>query len=374
MFIEKKDPFSLKTKFFLKPGYPCRVDYNILRAGLTRHNQKHKDPYTSWFACFHIPIWKETGGFFGFDAELKVPIISKEFDFFARTFKKTETNDKWQLSRPENGAIVVLSGDDFADYYEKWGGEVGLLFNDGGTLVIESIVSFERDISLEAKSLPSLFRGDNKWKKNPAIDEGNRLAARINLTIDTRDESGWKYNGWKLNLLFEKGIGDGPGEFSYAAFNVNIASYNELPAGLKFDVGCKLFSSFNELPRQLTHSISGYTGIRGLGDDPFTVHRGDRLALLSGELRKEIPELPFLKILFARADLLLFSDIGILVDSENKKTPLGFLSRPFNKWKKTVGIGISGRSFLPYIGVYLAEDVDRDGFSPRLIIRAQRSF
>ena len=374
VFIKKEDPRALKTKFSLKPGYPCRVDYNILRTGLTRYNPKHKDPYTSWHARLHIPIWKKTGGFFGFDAELKVPIVSGRFDFVARAFKKTDTNDKWQSSRLENGTAIILSGDDFADYYEKRGGEAGLVIKAGKTLVIESFLSFESDISLSAGSMPSLFRGDRKWRKNPDIDEGERFAARINLIFDTRDETGWKYNGWRLGLLFEKGIADGPGKFSYSAFNLDVARYTELPAGLKFDLGCKLFSSFDKLPRQLTHSVSGYTGIRGLRDDPFTVHRGDRLALLSGELRSGLPELPLLRILFTRADLLLFSDIGILVDSENKKAPLGFLSSPFNKWKKTVGIGVSGNSFLPYLGIYLAEDLDSNDFSPRVIIRAQRSF
>ena len=374
VFIEKKDPLALETKLSLKPGHPCRVDYNVLRAGLARHNPKHKDPYTSWYARLHIPIWKKTGGFFGFDAELKVPITSKKLFFVARAFKKTDTNDKWQLSRLENGTAVILSGDDFADYYEKRGGEAGLLMKAGKNLVIESLLSFERDISLSVRSMPSLFRGDNKWKINPDIDEGENLAARINLTLDTCDETGWKYNGWRLGLLFEKGIADGPGKFSYSAFNLDIARYNELPAGLKFDLGCKLFSSFDKLPRQLTYSISGYTGIRGLRDDPFPVHRGDRLALFSGELRSGLPELPLLRILFTRADFLIFSDIGILVDSENKKAPLGFLSSPFNKWKKSIGIGISGNSFLPYLGIYLAEDLDSSNFSPRVIIRAQRSF
>jgi hypothetical protein len=98
VFIKKEDPLALKTKFSLKPGYPCRVDYNVLRVGLTRYNQRHKDPYTSWYALLHIPIWKETGGFLGFDMELKIPTDSEKFEFVARAFKKTETNDKWQIS------------------------------------------------------------------------------------------------------------------------------------------------------------------------------------------------------------------------------------------------------------------------------------
>lgn len=374
VFIKKEDPYALKTKYSLKPGYPCRVDYNIVRAGLERHNNKHKDPYISWYARLLVPIWKETGGFLGFNAQMKIPFYSEEFDFVARAFKKTVTNDKWQLSRLENGAIVELCGDDFADYYEKRGGEIGFIYDSGEALSVESVLSFENDISLKARSIPSIFRGDDKFRVNPAIDDGKRLSLRIDLNFDTRDESGWKYDGWKLDFLFEKGIADGPGDFSYSAFKMNTNRYNEITEGFKFDVGFKLFSSFDEIPRQLTHSINGYGGIRGVEDYPFTVHRGDRLALVSGELRSELPKLPLLDILFTRAELLLFSDIGILTDSDNKHSPFGFLSKSFEEWRKSAGVGISGKSFLPYIGIYVAEDLESENFTPRIIIRAQRSF
>ncbi|HMA77495.1 MAG TPA: BamA/TamA family outer membrane protein [Candidatus Krumholzibacteriaceae bacterium] len=374
LFIKKEDPHALKTKYSLKPGYPCRVDYNILRAGFERHNNKHKDPYTSWYARLLVPIWKETGGFLGFNAQIKIPFFSEKLNFVARAFKKTATNDKWQLSRLENGAIVEICGDDFADYYEKRGGEIGVIYDSGNTLTVESVLLFENDISLKARSIPSIFRGDDKFRENPAIDDGKRVSLRIDLNFDNRDESGWKYGGWKLGFLFEKGIADGPGDFSYSAFKMITNRYNEIKGGFKFDVGFKLFSSFDEIPQQLTHSINGYGGIRGVEDYPFTVHRGDRLALLSGELRRDLPKLPFLDILFTRAELLLFSDIGILADSNNKGSPLGFLSKSFEEWRKSAGVGISGKSFLPYIGIYIAEDIESKNFTPRIIVRAQRSF
>jgi hypothetical protein len=37
-------------------------------------------------------------------------------------------------------------------------------------------------------------------------------------------------------------------------------------------------------------------------------------------------------------------------------------------------LGISGESFMPYLGLYVAQDLDRDRFEPRVILRFERSF
>ena len=80
------------------------------------------------------------------------------------------------------------------------------------------------------------------------------------------------------------------------------------------------------------------------------------------------------KTIFSRWDLLLFSDIGILASAENKEAPFRFLTNSSDVWKKTVGAGISGESLLPYIGFYVAQDLDAERLEPRYILRFNRSF
>ena len=72
--------------------------------------------------------------------------------------------------------------------------------------------------------------------------------------------------------------------------------------------------------------------------------------------------------------LLAFADAGYLTMAESPRSPFGFLDGSLGDWKKSVGIGISGESLVPYLGIYAAQDLDAGSFSPRFIIRIERSF
>lgn len=373
-FRKIENPASLHIEQSVKPGTPSRVDYNILKLGLKRYNPKHEEPYISFESHLHIPIWKEEGGFLGFDAEISIPVIHRSADIFLRGFKITDTNDDWQLSRMENGVIAVLSGDDFADYYERRGVEAGLLITHFNNLEIKPSISYQSDVSLSARPIPSLLHTHDKFRENPGIESGKRLAARVDFSLNSRDDTGWTYGGWTINLIFEKGIADGPGDFSYSVLDLDVARFNQISRSLKIDFRGKMFTSFGRIPEQLNMTINGYGGIRGLSNFPFTPYRGDRLALFTVELRKSIPEIPLLRRVCSSMDLLFFSDSGILENAEDPDAPLDFLKDSGNKWKSTLGLGITARSILPCVGFYIAEDTGSETFSPRFILRAERSF
>jgi|GEM_PF-2455940 len=374
IFKKHENPRAIKTKLSLSAGEASRVDFDVIQVGLIRQNPRHKKPHVRGHALLHIPLRKNSRGFLGFDIDFALPLKGKRVDLLVHGFKKTYTNDDWQIPRGENGWILHLAGNDYADYYERQGGALGLRICPHEHIRVETVVSLQRDVSLRTKSAPSLFYPHRRLRDNPPIDEGERLAATGSFTYDPREDAARPGNAWFFACWIEKGIADGPGDFSYTAFSADLRRYTHLPLGLQWDMRARIFSAFDRLPRQVTQSLNGYGGIRGLDDDPFAVHRGDRLALLSGELRAGLPELPVFRWLFSRWDLVFFSDVGLLARARNEKSPLGFVEAPFRDWKKTVGIGISGESFLPYVGVYLAQDLDRGRRNPRVIVRIMRSF
>lgn len=374
LFLKAEDPRAVKTKLKIRPGSPSRVDYEIVRLGLERKNDRHKDPYIRGHALLHVPIWKETGGHLGFDVEIAIPLGGDRLSLLLRGFKQTETNDAWMVSRLENGLIVLCSGIDFSDYWERRGGEIGIIYKPFETLMLDAILSLQEDVSLEAMAIPSLFYSKDRYRPNPAIDDGTRCALAVRIAYDGRVEEAWRKSAWLLSLWMEQGFSDGCGDFSYTAFDIDINRYNYLSRGMALDLRAKLFSSFDRIPKQISRSLNGYGGVRGARDFPFEVERGDRLALFSVEFRKRLPDLRFVKSLFSYWDLLLFSDIGLLAVAENKTAPLEFLDTPFDEWVKTVGLGISGESFLPYVGLYVAQDLDDEDFNPRVILRLERSF
>ncbi len=373
-FLKQEDPLEVRTRFNLAEGDAGRVDYTFIRPGIIRENKLCKDPYVGGHAWISVPLKNKSGGFLGFDTELSIPLYGRGLELAFHGFKRTFTNDDWQLSGMENSLILVFTGDDFFDYWERRGVEIALHYRSGERLDVKGGVSFQKDVSLEAFPVASILFPKDKFRENPPIDEGHRLALMCNIKFDTRQEESWRENAWYCDLMVEKGLRDGPGDFSYTAFDVDIRRYNYLPWRMKLDLRAKLFSSFDRIPFQITRSLNGYGGVRGAKDFPFRTERGDRMMLFSAELRRKLPEVPVLRMLFSSWDFLVFTDIGLLTVAANATSPLAFLDTPFDEWKRTAGIGFSGESFLPYTGLYLAQDLDRNSFDPRLILRFQRSF
>ena len=374
VFKKYEDPRSLRTKSSFSFGEANRVDYNVAQVGLVRQNPRVKKPHTRGHFLLLFPFRNNNRGYLGFDLDVAVPVKGGHADLLVRGFKKTFTTDDWQLSRGENSLLLDLIGQDYPDYFEKQGGALGLRVRPAARLSSEVVASFQRDVSLITRSSPSLFHPGRRLRDNPPIDEGERLAVTSMVTFDTRDDTTRPHNAWLLSGWMEKGIADGPGDFSYTAFAVDLRRYTRLPFGLHCDTRARVFSTFDAIPPQVTQSLNGYGGIRGLNDVPFAVPRGDRLALGSVELREGLPSVPIIRWLFTSWDLVLFGDVGLLARATNAKAPFGFLGTPFDEWKKSAGIGISGESFLPYVGIYVAQDLDRQRRNPRVIVRLMRTF
>ncbi len=373
-FVKQEDPRTVRTNLAFRPGRPARVDYEMIRFGFTRENDRHRNPYTKGHALLHVPICKDSGGFLGFDIGISIPLAGDDLRFELAGFKRTESNDTWQIERLENGFIAVMTADDFLDYWERRGCEIGLSWKVSEYVTLAGFLSLQEDVSLEAMRIPSLLRNTRSYRENPAIDDGERLAIDLRFEYDSRDDEGWRRNAWRFDLWFEKGFDAGEADFSYEAFDIDLARYQYIGRSSRIDLRGKLFSAFSPIPGQLTRGLGGYAGVRGARDIPFTIERGDRLALFTIEARTRLPDVWGIRSLFTYWDLLVFSDIGFLADAENKKSPFGFLSAPFEEWRKTVGIGVSGQSFLPYVGFYIAQDLDRDKFEPRAILRFEKSF
>ena len=373
-FVRQEDPREVRTKLAFSPGRPTRVDYEIIRLGFKRENDRHRKPYTKGHALLHVPIWKDSGGFLGFDIGVSIPLAGDDLRLELAGFKRTESNDTWQIERLENSFFVVMTADDFLDYWERRGGEIGLSWKVSEYFTLGSFVSLQEDVSLEAMRISSLFRSTRRYRENPAIDDGERLAVDLRFGYDSREDEGWRRSAWRFDLWFEKGFNVGAADFSYEAFDIDVARYEYVGRSSRIDMRGKLFSTFSPVPGQLTRTLGGYAGVRGVRDIPFQVEKGDRLALFTIEARTRLPDVWGIRSLFTYWDLLVFSDIGLLADADNKESPFGFLDTPFEEWVKTVGLGFCGQSFLPYVGFYIAQDLDRDKFEPRAILRFEKSF
>jgi hypothetical protein len=372
-FDKYEDPMAIETKPYIRPDYPTRVQYNVLQAGLRRQNDRRPDPYVSGYAIAHVPIWSNTHGHFGWDARVNVPLWGHRVGLVVRGYSRIISLDYWQVSQMENAFILVLSGWEFADYFQRQGGDLGLEFKFTQSLRLAVTGSVGRDYSVETGRAWSLFNSNDRLPSNPPIDDGDRTTVSAAFVWDTRREPARPSNAWYVELWGEKGFETNYGDFDYEAFTIDLRRYNSLPLELQLDLRGKLFSTLNESPRQVYQSLGGYGGVRGLPDQPFDVGRGDRMVVFSGELRHPLPSVRFVRSVFTSWDLLIFTDIGLLAQAEDPNEPFAFMDTPWENWGKSVGLGVSGESILPYVGFYVAKDLD-DGRGVRAILRIERSF
>ena len=221
-----------------------------------------------------------------------------------------------------------------------------------------------------------MFGSGSQLPPNPPIDEGTRWAGRLALTYDTREDGDYPIDAWLFGAAIEAGHVDPDAEeaFDYTAFTLEADRYTRLPLGLQWDIGARLSSSFDRIPTQLYQTLNGYGGVRGTENDPYPYVRADRLIRISTELRTGLPDVPIVRWIYETWDLLLFADAGLLAPAANPTSVFGFLDAPFEDWVKSVGAGVSGESFFPYLGFYVAQEIKGNRTKPRFIVRLERSF
>ncbi|MEJ2721607.1 MAG: BamA/TamA family outer membrane protein, partial [bacterium] len=302
--------------------------------------------------------------------------------------KSLDSEDFWQVSRIENSVLLMTSANEYANYYEKRGGAIGLEWRPHPFIRVGAKAVYQRDVSMETQDEVFTIAGSKgNLAPNPAVDDGDRLAGRLTVTYDSRDDPDYPRNAWLFGIAVESGrlsrdadgtAGDsgsaGAADVDYTAFTIQANRYNRLPFGLQWDIGARLSSSFGAIPFQLYQTLNGYGGVRGTDRVPFEVARGDRMVRVSTELRHELPELPVVRWVYSRWYVLGFADAGLLAEAECPNAPLDFLDTSFNGWKKSVGIGVSGESFVPYLGFYAAQEINGSRTRPRFIVRIERTF
>lgn len=374
VFIRKANPNALGIRKEIGLGPVNRADYSSAIAGVARGDPDFLRPHWRGHAHLIFPFRQNTRGYLGFDMDVAVPVNGRKAELRVAGFKKTVSNDDWQLSGNENAAALELTHNDFFDYYERSGGRVALWLHPAWEWQFEGGVYFDHSQSLETRSVPSLANNKRPLRDNPPIDQGEILGATFRATFDTRVSPEHPTSAWLGNVQLEHGFAAGPSDFAFTSLTLDLSRYNRLWRAFNIDFHGRIFTAFDDLPRQRQQSLNGYGAVRGLHDIPFDVRKGDRLALFSSELRVPMPDLPILKILYSRWDLTAFGDLGLLALDGGSEGAFSFLDMSLDHWGKSIGVGISGESFLPYLGFYVAQDLDRNDKRPRFIIRANRSF
>ena len=362
----------------IAPARPTRVRYDVLQLGMKYGNDQRPDAHFRFRFTVDIPVFPDTPhGFLEGRAGAIVPLSGEAVTLRLDGYKALHSEDNWQVNRMENSLLLVTTSNEFANYFEKRGGEARITWSPSRGLGFTLSGLLQQDVSMPKSDVITIFGDKDHLPPNPEIDDGVRGALGVDMVYDTRIDRFYPYNAWRVGFEFELGRLDPDSaaaeNVDYSALTMVANRYTRLPLDIQWDIGARVFTAFDPIPYQRYQTLNGYGGVRGANNQPFDIVRGNRLAWLSTEFRRELPQLPGFDRVYARWDFLVFGDIGLLADVPADAGAFDFIA-DMSDWIKTVGFGISGESFPPYLGIYLAKEIDGERDNPRVIVRLARSF
>ena len=148
--------------------------------------------------------------------------------------------EDWQVGDAENGFAAFFLHRDFRDHFDRHGGAgfVRAYLRDVGE--VRLTLADERWGNRGLRDPWTLFRDDDLWRPNPALDEGRFRIATLSARYDTRNDPLRPWTGWFAQADIERGSGDatrlGPstsgdvvlGETDWVRGFLDVRRYNRL--------------------------------------------------------------------------------------------------------------------------------------------------
>jgi len=129
------------------------------------------------------------------------------FSLGGRLFNTVEAVEPWQLTDLEVGLASFVAHRDYRDYFQRHGASVTASLFAARMVSLTGSFSDERWLTRDANNPFTLFRGDDSWRPNPAMDEGRMHIASATFAVDTRNDDENPWSGWHLIADFERGTG-----------------------------------------------------------------------------------------------------------------------------------------------------------------------
>ena len=124
-----------------------------------------------------------------------------------RMYSVVDPIEDWQLSDLEVALGAFLVRRDYRDYYQRHGTTAYVTLYGAPNLSLAGSYGAERWSSREAGNPFALFKADDPWRPNPAVDEGVFHLANLALAWDTRTDPLDPWSGWLIDADIEHGRG-----------------------------------------------------------------------------------------------------------------------------------------------------------------------
>ena len=332
--LGREEGFGREVSF--KPA----LDYNRVD-GLYLETFLEYEDDTGIFPSFIVGVG------YAFEAErlrYRLEASQKFLDYFAlephgRVYRETATEDDWFVPEFENAIFALIVNEDFRDYYEKEGGEIGLRFLVGAHHSFDFSYSYDDIGWMDAHpKLWSLFGSKDfrrNWSSLPQdylqanmSDFNSKLSLfKISYEFDMLDNIFKPRSGWYAGVQYEKAGGDLKGDLAYSRWILSGIRYQPLNRYLALNMRLMYGGSSDRLPLFKKFYLGGTRTLRGYDIKELY---GDQMIMANIE---------YLVDYRSFVHTALFFDIGKVVGQDDDIFSDG-------EFKSDIGIGLGfSRSF-----------------------------
>lgn len=203
----------------------------------------------------------------------------------ATLFDRIDPVEDWQMPHGEAGLDAFFAHRDYRDYYSRHGGNAYVRGYFGEDAWVSFTYGAERWESRDARDPWTLFRNDEAWRPNPAINDGMAHLATVGLNVDTRNSRVSPGAGWYVQANVERGTLDPTPVYSiegqpigptttqrYTTGSLDARRYNRLAPGAQLNVRLVLggWLAGDELPLSRRFSLGGPATMPGFDFRRFT--------------------------------------------------------------------------------------------------------
>ncbi len=116
--------------------------------------------------------------------------------------------ERWQLPEPDAGLAAFFLKRDYLDYFGRHGARLYASAFSGEVATVEMSYGHERWSSRRERDVITLFRSEEGWRINPAMNDGAVHLFETRLGLDSRNADLNPWAGWYLDARYEYGRGN----------------------------------------------------------------------------------------------------------------------------------------------------------------------
>ena len=115
--------------------------------------------------------------------------------------------ERWQLPEPDAGLAAFFLKRDYLDYFGRHGARLYASAFRGEVTTLEMSYGHERWSSRRERDVMTLFRSEEGWRINPAMNDGTVHLFETRVALDSRNAELNPWAGWYLDARYEYGTG-----------------------------------------------------------------------------------------------------------------------------------------------------------------------